>query len=158
MKTSLQQQITDLMKSYNLTLSVAESCTSGRVAFLITQIPGSSSYFKGGIIAYQDEVKHNLLSVNQNDIQSFTSVSRQVVQQMAENCLTKFDSDFAIATSGYSGPEGGSEKYPVGTIYIAVSNINYTKIERHFFKGSRSLIADKASHKALELLLQELKR
>lgn len=146
------------MKSSNLTLSVAESCTSGRIASLITEIPGSSFYFKGGIIAYQDEIKHRILSVDQINIQSFGSVSQQVVAQMAENCLIKFNSDFCIASSGYLGPHSNSNKDLIGTVYIAISNIKETKIEKFSFNGSRNVIGEKCSYKALDLLLNELKR
>lgn len=146
------------MISSNLTLSVAESCTSGRIASLVTEVPGSSVYFRGGIVAYQDEIKHKVLCVDQINIQSFGAVSQPVVKQMAENCLIKFNSDFSIASSGYLGPESNNNKDLIGTVYIAISNLKETKIERFSLNGARNIIAEKASHKALELLLNELKK
>ena len=104
------KQLHDLCIAENISISVAESCTSGLIASKITSISGSSAYFKGGIIAYQNEIKVNVLSVSQRLIDEKTEVSSEVVEQMALNVQDKFNSDFSVATSGYAGPSRRNKK------------------------------------------------
>ena len=104
-----------------MTLSTAESCTGGGVAAAITAIPGSSTYFKGGIVSYTNEVKHRLLGVSDDTLQHYGAVSRQTVEEMACGAMKTLQTDAAIATSGVAGPSGGTDETPVGTIWIAVA-------------------------------------
>ena len=105
------------------TLSTAESCTAGRIASVITAVPGSSNYYRGGLICYADEVKVNLLGVDAAVIEANTPVCEEVVKQMVSGSNKLFDTDYAVAISGYAGPggpDGGKSGVIVGTIWIAV--------------------------------------
>ncbi len=112
------QQLHDLCVEKNMSIATAESCTAGLLASKITSIAGASSFFKGGIIAYQNNVKINLLGVSQSIIKEKTEVSSEVVEQMAEGVRNRFLADFSISTSGYAGPTGGSEENPLGTVFF----------------------------------------
>ena len=113
---SLLNNLQELCINKGVSVAVAESCTSGLIASKLTALSESSSYFKGGIIAYQNEVKIKILGVSQSIIDEKTEVSAEVVKQMAKSVLEKFDADYAIATSGYAGPNGGTIKNPIGTV------------------------------------------
>jgi nicotinamide-nucleotide amidase len=140
-----------------LSLSVAESCTGGNIAHLITSNSGSSKWFKGGIIAYSNDIKVKHLGVSENSVIKEGVVSEEVVIQMAQGVRKRFDSDFAIAVSGIAGPEGGSDKKPVGTVYIAVSGNQRTSAKRFFFGSSdRNVTIQRASIAALFMLYREV--
>ena len=140
-----------------MSIAVAESCTSGIIASKITSVSGSSSYFKGGVIAYQNEIKTKLLGVSEDLIDQNTEVSAEVVSQMAKAVRESFFADYSVATSGYAGPTGGTLNNPIGTVFIAISNLINTEVNRFVFKGSRESIVDQASEKALELLCYAIK-
>ena len=114
-----QNEIGRLLTKRNQTLAVAESCTGGFISHLITGVSGSSAYYKGGIVAYSNEVKTNILGVDAETIEREGAVSRQVVEQMALGAQQLLHTDYAIATSGIAGPLGGSEEKPVGTVWMA---------------------------------------
>ena len=151
---SLVQEIAELQISQNKTLSVAESCTGGKISFIITSDSGSSNFFKGGIIAYSNQVKINKLRVRQKDLEKHSAISEKVAMQMAEGIKNEFLADYAIATTGYAGPEG--EK--VGQVFIAFSSEEKTFASTCFFEGERKEIVNKASIKALSILLSEIKK
>ena len=100
------QQIGRILISKTQTLSVAESCTGGQISSIITSVSGSSDYFRGGVIAYSNQVKINQLGVSVNDIERDSAVSRKVAGQMAEGIKNKLQTNFAISTTGYAGPKG----------------------------------------------------
>ena len=108
----------------NKDISVAESCTGGNVSSLLTSVPGSSKYFKGGMIAYSNEIKINSLEVPKERIEKFGAVSREVVEEMAKKIRIKFKTSLGIASSGIAGPGGGTKDKPVGTVWIAVADKN----------------------------------
>ena len=108
----------------NKDISVAESCTGGKVSSLLTSVPGSSKYFKGGIIAYSNEIKINSLEVPKERIEKFGAVSREVVEEMAKKIRIKFKTSLGIASSGIAGPGGGTKDKPVGTVWIAIADKN----------------------------------
>jgi nicotinamide-nucleotide amidase len=116
----LEEQIGILLKEKNKTLSVAESCTGGNIAAKITSIKGSSLYFKGGIVPYSIESKQNLLNVNEHTIESTTVVSEATALEMAQNCLQKFNTDYAIAITGYLEKNDHDNQ-----IWIALANKNF---------------------------------
>lgn len=120
----LEEEIGKLLIANNLSLSTAESCTGGGVAALITSVPGSSGYFKGGIVAYDNEVKKNLLGVSPETLSAYGAVSRETVIEMAKGAMNRLKTDCAIATSGIAGPGGGTLEKPVGTVWIAVAYKN----------------------------------
>ncbi|PDH49214.1 MAG: competence/damage-inducible protein A [Bacteroidetes bacterium MED-G20] len=113
-----------LLKERNLTIATAESCTGGSVAKMLTSISGSSSYFNGAIVSYNNQSKVDLLNVDFKDIDDYGAVSQQVVEQMAEGVRNKFHTDYGISTSGIAGPSGGTKEKPVGTVWIAVASKN----------------------------------
>jgi len=118
---TLQEVVGQLLKKNRATLSTAESCTGGTISHLITLIPGSSSYFKGSIIAYSNEVKENILGVDSELIEKYGAVSKQVVEAMVRGVKSNLGTNCAIAVSGIAGPDGGTPDKPVGTVWIAVA-------------------------------------
>ena len=117
----LSKELSDKFWKEGLTLATAESCTAGNIAAMITAIPGSSHFYKGGIIAYSDEVKKNLLGVNPETLEKHGAVSEEVVIEMAKGAMKSMNSDCGVATSGIAGPTGGTPDKPVGTVWSAVA-------------------------------------
>lgn len=117
----INEKIGTMLRSRSLTMGTAESCTGGYIAHLITLVPGSSDYFKGGIVSYSNEVKQHLLGVHSENLVQFGAVSQQVVEEMVQGAISALNCDCAVATSGVAGPGGGSKEKPVGTIWIAVA-------------------------------------
>ncbi len=151
------QQLHDLCVEKKVSIATAESCTAGFLAAKITSIAGASSFFKGGIIAYQNDVKINLLGVSKSVIKEKTEVCAEVVQQMAEGVRNKFSADFSVATSGYAGPTGGSELNPIGTVFIAISSKEKTISKRFVFVGDRESIVSQSVISGAEFLMEVLK-
>ncbi len=120
-----------------LTVGTAESCTGGKMASLITSIPGSSAYFKGGIVSYSNEVKNSILGVSQSDLDKYGAVSEPVVIQMVYGAQRVLKTDCAIATSGIAGPDGGTPDKPVGTVWVAVAYKEKTATRKFQFSGNR---------------------
>ncbi|MBC8266114.1 MAG: CinA family protein [Flavobacteriales bacterium] len=136
-----------------MTISTAESCTSGSLATILTSFPGSSDYFEGGIIAYSNKVKINQLGVSVDDIQKYSAVCEKVAKQMAEGVRANLKTDYAIATTGYAGPKGER----VGQVFVALASSKKTIIKEYFFKGNRKEIIYKAVCETLAILLREIK-
>lgn len=111
--------LSDIFWKEGVTLSTAESCTAGNVAAAITAIPGSSHFFKGGVVAYSSEVKVNLLGVSEKTLDEKGAVSEETVIEMVKGAMKSMNSECAVATSGIAGPTGGTPDKPVGTIWIA---------------------------------------
>lgn len=109
------------LKDLNKTVSTAESCTGGTLASFITSIAGSSTVFKGSVVAYENSIKQNVLNVNADDLETHGAVSKEVVEQMAANVRNLMKTDYAIATSGIAGPDGGTNEKPVGFVWIAIA-------------------------------------
>ena len=151
---SIAQEIGEILKAQNKTLSTAESCTGGKISSIITSVASSSDYFKGGIIAYSNEVKINQLGVSSTDIEKGSAVSEKVAGQMVKGVKKQLQTDFALATTWYAGPKG--EK--VGQVFIAFASAKKTKVMDCFFQGERKEIVNKASIKALTILLSEIKK
>ena len=154
----LNQLVYDLCKIKCITISVAESCTSGLIASSLSHVPGSSNYFLGGIICYSDLSKINLLGISPNLINKKSSVSEDVCFEMAQNVRNKFNSDYSIATTGYAGPTGGNEDNPVGTVFITINSSNGSITKKMLFSGDRKIILNQVRIKALELLINEIKK
>jgi nicotinamide-nucleotide amidase len=148
----------NLLKENNLSLSLAESCTGGSVSGLITSVPGSSAYYKGGIVAYSNEIKIRDLKVKPDDISTFGAVSQQIVEQMASGARDHFKTDFAVAVSGIAGPAGGTNDKPVGTTWIAVASKNGIISHIYQLGEDRGRNIQKASLSALFLLNTEIRK
>ena len=154
----LEEDLFKICVEQGVSIAVAESCTSGIIASKITSISGSSSYFKGGIIAYQNEIKTKLLGVSEDLINKKTEVSAEVVSQMANSVRKSFFVDYSVATSGYAGHTGGTLNNPIGTVFIAITNSINTEVNRFVFEGSRKSIVNQVSEKSLELLCCAIKK
>lgn len=148
----LEEEIGKLLIANNLSLSTAESCTGGGVAALITSVPGSSGYFKGGIVAYDNEVKKNLLGVSPETLSAYGAVSRETVIEMAKGAMNRLKTDCAIATSGIAGPGGGTLEKPVGTVWIAVAYKNEIVTMKQESDDGRAGNVEKAIKNALIML------
>jgi len=138
------------------TLAVAESCTGGLLAELITDIPGSSRYFTYGWVTYSNEAKCRELEVSREMIDTHGAVSEQVAQAMAQGARRKAGTDYAIAITGIAGPGGGNEQKPVGLVYIAVDNRDGTDTSRYVFSFDRSSVRLRAAQTALNTLRLKL--
>ena len=134
------------------TVATAESCTGGRLSSRITSVPGASGVFSLGVCTYSDRQKHNILGVNEEDLTTYTAVSQPVVCRMAKGILEKIGADYAIATTGYAGPGGGTPQEPVGTVYIAVATKDQTFVKKCSFAGERNRITHLACQSAFDLL------
>jgi PncC family amidohydrolase len=154
---ALAEELGKLLLEKGLTLSTAESCTGGGIASVITSISGSSEYFKGGIVAYANEVKIALLGVSETTLEKHGAVSEETVQEMAKGAMKSMKTSCAIATSGIAGPGGGTPTKPVGTIWIAVAC--YDKIVTKKLQGDngREKNTKNSIEKALSLLIEHLK-
>ena len=155
---SILESLHDLCVSKGVSVAVAESCTSGLIASKLTLKSGSSAFFKGGIIAYQNDIKIKILGVDEQAILQYTEVSTEVVKQMAEGVRKSFLADYSIATSGYAGPSGGTNNNPIGTIFIAISSASGVDVERFVFSGDRQSIVNQSSEKAVSLLYDAIKK
>jgi len=151
-KLTLAEFIGTYLAEKNKTLSIAESCTGGYISQLITSIPGSSRYFKGSVIAYANEIKETILSVNPGLIEKHGAVSEEVVTEMQKGVVNLYNSDLSIATSGIMGPGGGSDEKPVGTVYIAVGDRERLKVRKLNLFKNRSLNIQYTAIKTLQLL------
>lgn len=152
----LEEEIGKLLIANNLSLSTAESCTGGGVAALITSVPGSSGYFKGGVVAYDNEVKKDLLEVSPETLSAYGAVSRETVIEMAKGAMNRLKTDCAIATSGIAGPGGGTLEKPVGTVWIAVAYKNEIVTMKQEGDDGRAGNVEKAIKNALIMLRNSL--
>src|SRR3989338_938610 len=151
-KETAAETIGRLMKKFGLTLAVGESCTGGLVCHKITNISGSSEYFRGGVVAYSNVLKERILDVPKDTIKRFGAVSGETAIAMANGARKNLGSDIGIGVTGIAGPTGGSTAKPVGTVFIAISGKTSEKNKRFLFKGTRQAIKLKASNKALKML------
>jgi len=141
-----------LIKSHK-TLSIAESCSGGLLAHRLTNIPGSSKFFKLGIIAYSYESKQKLLKIPPVILKKYGAVSSQVVELLAQNVQDLSKTDFG---TGIAGPAGATRRKPIGLVYIAISTKNEIFVKRCVFKGQRTAIKKQTADQALRLLLKQL--
>ena len=153
---SLESVVGDLLRNKQQTLSLAESCTGGNISKMITSVSGCSDYFKGSVIAYSNEIKHRMLLVENEKIEFYGAVSREVVEQMALGLAKKFNTDYGLATSGIAGPTGGTKEKPVGTVWIAVANAEKVISKKFNFGNSRERNITISSLAALNMLRLEL--
>ena len=151
-KDRIEEVVGQLLKEKGSSLSLAESCTGGNIAHLITGVSGSSNYFKGSVVAYSNDIKQQVLNVDPKSIQQNGAVSKQVVEQMATGVRNSFKSDYAIATSGVAGPTGGTKQKPVGTVWIAVAYNEGVVSKKFNFGNNRERNIQISSLSALNML------
>jgi nicotinamide-nucleotide amidase len=139
-----------LLREKGLSLSVAESCTGGLIGNLVTNVPGSSSYFTGGIVTYSNQAKIDMLRVDPQILADHGAVSDPTVRRMAEGVRTALKSDLGLAVTGIAGPEGGSREKPVGTVHIGLASASGTFSQKYLFKGKRKQIKMNSAMMALD--------
>ncbi len=150
------EKLGELLTSQNLTLAIAESCTGGLLGSAVTDVPGSSAFFLGGIIAYSDTSKIEILGVPAQTIERNGAVSDRTAICMAKGILNNFACDIGIGITGIAGPSGGTEQKPVGTVFVAVANDERELARGFSFKGKRQDIRESAVNAALELTCEFL--
>ena len=145
-------------KQKTLTLGTAESCTGGGVAEAITAVAGSSSAFTGGFVTYTNELKMALLGVSSEVIDTETEVSHACAKAMAEGARKRLGTTYALSTTGYAGPGGGTKEKPVGLVYISVASPETTVVTKNLFTGNREEVRLQTVAKALSLLTNEIRK
>jgi PncC family amidohydrolase len=152
----VQDEIGTILVDRGLTISVAESCTGGLIGDLITDVPGSSRYFLGGITAYSNQSKMEILDVPSRTIEKYGAVSDQTVRQMAVNVKRLFNSHIGLAVTGIAGPDGGSREKPVGTVFIGLAMEGKIFATGYHLHGTRGEIKRETANMALNNLKRYL--
>jgi nicotinamide-nucleotide amidase len=145
-----------LLRERGLTLAVAESCTGGLVGHCITNVPGSSDYFRGAVTAYADDVKETLLRVRHHTLTAYGAVSEGAAREMAEGVRRAADADLGISVTGIAGPTGGTPDKPVGLTYVGLDAPGAQRVERHVFAGDRWENKARSAEAALDLVRRYL--
>jgi len=153
----LPKKIAAFLIKTNRSLALAESCSGGLISHRITQVPGSSRFFLGAVVAYSNHLKSTLINVNEKSLKKFGAVSEQVAIEMAEGIKNISGSDFACAVTGIAGPGGGSSEKPLGLVYIAFMSKKENNCFKFNFTGSREDIKLKTSNEALNIIFDGIK-
>lgn len=143
----------EALKSKGLTLATAESCTGGLLSKLVTDVPGSSDYFRGGVVSYANDVKAALLGVRAATLKKHGAVSVETAGEMARGVKKRLASSIGVSVTGIAGPGGGRPGKPVGTVYIGASKGRDTIVKRFLFRGSRAEIRKRSAEEALKLII-----
>lgn len=155
-KEACVQKAGSLLEKKGWKLALAESCTGGLVSHSITSVSGCSSYFAGGVIAYANRIKIDLIGVDSGLLNVEGAVSEIIALQMAQGIKNLFAVDAGLSLTGIAGPDGGTDTKPVGLVYIGVSIAGSDTVARFVFKGDRVSIKEQAAGKALEMLVDRL--
>ncbi len=147
----IEEVVGQLLRKKQLTLALAESCTGGLVGDRITNVPGSSDYYVGGVMAYSNDMKMHLLGVKKKTLERYGAVSSRTVREMVTGVCIQFDADVGIAVSGIAGPGGATPGKPVGLVYVGVALRDKVIAERHVFTGNRRMVKERAAMAALDL-------
>ncbi len=149
---TLEQAVSRILKQKCYTIAVAESCTGGMISHLITSVPGSSAFFKGSVVAYDNSIKTDLLGVKKETLNKYGAVSKETAIEMAQGALRLFNCDFSLATTGIAGPDGGTPEKPVGIVWIAVASKEKTESASFHFIHDRETNIWHFSFSALNML------
>lgn len=152
------ENLVALLKANGLVCATAESCTGGLVAAAITDVPGSSAVFKGGVVSYANSVKSSVLGVSEQDLSSVGAVSSEVAAQMAEGAKRLAKADIAVSTTGIAGPDGGSAEKPVGLVWFGIASRDGVRTEKAIFQGDRAEVRRQAVLHAIGMLSTEAMR
>ena len=152
MKPSLEQKLAILLREHGLTIAIAESATGGLISHLITNVPGSSDYFKGSVVAYDNEIKVRVLGVSGETLARYGAVSYRTAEEMAEGVRKLVKSDIGLSVTGIAGPAGATPEKPVGLFYIGISSALGTKAVEHVFGRDRLQNKESAAEAALIML------
>ena len=136
------------------TLATAESCTGGNIARLLTAQSGASAYFRGGVVAYSNEVKESVLGVKHSTLEAHGAVSEETVREMVEGVRIRLGADYAIATTGIAGPGGGTPEKPVGTVWVAVADATHTVTQLMHYGDRRQQTIDRSTNQAYSMLIK----
>ena len=147
------RSLQDACLARGLTVATAESCTGGLVAHLITEVPGSSGYFRGGVVAYSDSVKASLLGVPDEALARHGAVSAQVAVAMAVGARSRLHADLGVGVTGVAGPDGGTDSKPVGLVYVAVAGEGAPRVQRFMWPHDREGNKRASAEAALRMLL-----
>ena len=150
----LIQKVCKLLLKTGKTIAVAESCTGGLISSSLTNISGSSKYFKLGLVLYSNSAKSKLLRIGKKDISRFGAVSEEIAALMAKKVKTLSGAHIGLATTGFAGPNGGNKQNPIGTVYIALAYKDSVIVKKCGFNGKRIQIKNKAKNRALSLIMQ----
>jgi nicotinamide-nucleotide amidase len=153
---SLEEVVGEMLRDRHNTLSVAESCTGGLLGERITSVPGSSTYFLGGFITYSNRMKVESLGVPEDIVAEFGAVSKETVEAMAVGARRRTGSTYAVSITGVAGPDGGSEKKPVGTVYVGLADAGGCQVLHRQFIGDRTRIRQFATQMALDMLRRKI--
>ncbi|MEK7314390.1 MAG: CinA family protein [Deltaproteobacteria bacterium] len=157
MSKRAEMEIARKLMKKRLTLAVAESCTGGLLSSTLTDVPGSSKWFKGGVVAYTNEVKKRILGVKTATLRKYGAVSEETAIEIAKGVRKKLKTDIGISITGLAGPGGGTKKTPVGTIFVGVDDGKETLVRRLELKGSRVKIKRDAVGLAIKILQKFIK-
>lgn len=149
----LAEELVAVCQEKKLTIATAESCTGGLIGALLTTLSGVSAVYRGGVIAYANEVKAALLGVPRDTLETVGAVSSETAEAMVKGVLAATDASLAVAVTGIAGPDGGSADKPVGLVYVSASDGHTTCVTRNLFSGSREAVRLKSVEKGLTLLL-----
>lgn len=144
------------LKEQELTLATAESCTGGLIGKLLTDVPGASAVYKGGVISYVNEIKHRLLGVEQETLDVCTAVSRETAHEMARGARERLMTDCAVSVTGLAGPDGDGTGRPVGLVYIAVDTARFSFCKELHLSGDRAQIREQAADAVFQLILDTI--
>ncbi len=153
----LEKAIGDLLRQKGWTLSIAESCTGGLICDHITNISGSSDYFMGGMVNYSNESKAKHLGIPLDYIKRYGAVSPQVAKKMAQGVRKTFGTTFGLSTTGVAGPTGGTQRSPVGRVFIGLAVRRKVLVKKLDLKGTRRAIKENATEKALQFFYGSLR-
>lgn len=149
---NLLDRVTSLLKEKHVTVSVAESCTGGLIAKLLTDIPGSTQYFMQGAVTYANEAKIAQLGVRLETLERYGAVSEETCREMAAGMLKLSGTDFALASTGIAGPDGGTDEKPVGLVYLGIADAGGVQVKRCSFAGDRDVIRTRSAYTVLNML------
>lgn len=152
----LARRLGQALRARSLHIAAAESCTGGLVAHLITEVPGSSDYFSGGLVTYSNDVKIALADVPADVLEAHGAVSAQTARAMAEGTRRRLGVDVAIAVTGVAGPDGGTAAKPVGLTYVSVADVDGTDVRRHVWDSDRSGNKRLSAAAALDFVLDRM--
>jgi len=152
----LEKVVGRLLTEQKQTIALAESCTGGLVAHRLTNVPGSSSYFIGGVVSYANEAKERMLGVSHRMLQEHGAVSEETAREMARRVRRRLQTDVALAVTGIAGPSGGTPEKPVGLTYIALAAKDLERCERYLWQGDRSANKEQSAEAALGMLREYL--
>jgi PncC family amidohydrolase len=157
LKKAVEAEVGELLLQRGLCLALAESCTGGLVSHRLTNVPGSSAYYLGGINAYANAVKMRLLGVKKETLETYGAVSEETAREMALGARRALQADVAVSITGIAGPGGGSPDKPVGLTWIGLSGPDYLQAQAFIWPGDRLQVKEQSAEKALLILAEYLR-